>query len=347
MHLSRREFLLTAAAAPALAVQKIEPTPIADRGFARVLELTDRVYATIADPTKGPQCISNGGVLAGRDATLIVEGHFQAAGAALEIATARTVSKAPIRGAIDTHFHLDHTFGNPGYAEEHIPVIGHARVPALMAQEYAALKGVDKQPLVAQLERKLAEAADPTQKQRLQSDLSATKWFYEAIDAATLAYPTELLAPADLPRRIDLGGLEAIVEFHPGHSPTDLVIRVPERDVVFTGDLLFYRSYPVCVSADLVAWRRVLDRFAGYPRQTRFVPGHGPVCGFETVREQADLMDDLRSHAERMIRTGATAEEAVRRYQVPEPFAAFLVFSWDWTIGAALRSYYATLKNRA
>jgi cyclase len=344
MRLNRREFLLTTAATPVLAARRIAQGPLLDRGFGRVVKLTDGVYATIADPTKGQQCLSNGGVLVGRDATVIVEGHFQAAGAALEIEAARAVSNAPIRAAIDTHFHLDHSFGNPAYAAERIPIMAHDRVPSLMKEHYAALKGVDKGPLVATLERKLAVTTDAEQKKHVESDVAATKWFYAAIDAATLAYPTELLAPADLPKRIDLGGLTAIVEFHPGHSPTDLIIRVPEREVVFTGDLLFYRAYPVSVSADLVAWRRVLDRFSGYPRQTRFVPGHGAVCGVDVVREQADLMDDLRSHAKRMMRAGATAEEAERRYLVPKAFATYGVFSWNWTIGAALQSYYAALR---
>jgi cyclase len=345
MRLNRREFLLAATAVPVLAARRNVQAPFLDKGFGRVVKLVDGVYATIADPAKGPQCLSNGGVLVGRDATLIVEGHFQAAGAALEIEAARALSNAPIRAAIDTHFHLDHTFGNQGYADARIPIMAHDRVPALMKESYATLKGVDKGPLVATVERKLSLATDAEQRKHLESDVAATKWFYDAIDAATLAYPTELLAPADLPKRFDLGGLTAIVEFHLGHSPTDLIIRVPERDVVFTGDLLFYRAYPVSVSADLVAWRRVLGRFTDYPRQTRFVPGHGAVCGVDVVREQADLMDDLRSHAERMMRTGATAEEAERRYVVPKAFATYAIFSWNWTIGAALQSYYATLKR--
>jgi hypothetical protein len=68
------------------------------------------VYVTIADSSKGSQSASNGGVLAGRDAVLIIEGHMEPVGAALEIEVARMVSKAAARGAVDTHFHLDHTY---------------------------------------------------------------------------------------------------------------------------------------------------------------------------------------------------------------------------------------------
>jgi glyoxylase-like metal-dependent hydrolase (beta-lactamase superfamily II) len=208
------------------------------------------VYVTIADGSKGPQCGSNGGVIAGRNEVLIVEGHMQPAGAALEIEVARMVSKAAVRGVVDTHYHLDHTFGNFGYAEQRIPILAYEKVTPLMKERYAALKGVDKAPLLAAVEKKVAQAADATDKKRKEEDLEATKWMYDAIDATTLAFPTEPLAAVDLPKRIDLGGLTAIIEFHPGHTLTDLVIRVPERDVVFTGDLscsttaILWRSMP-------------------------------------------------------------------------------------------------------
>jgi len=89
------------------------------------------------------------------------------------------------------------------------------------------------------------------------------KWMYEAIDRVTLAYPTELLRAADLPKKIDLGGITVVIEHLVGHTPTDLVVRVPQRDIVFTGDLLFEKSYPVAFDGDMISWRKALDRLAG------------------------------------------------------------------------------------
>ena len=266
---------------------------------------------------------------------------MEPAGAALEIEAARMVSKAPVRGAIDTHFHLDHTFGNIAYAEKKIPIIAHEKAATLMQERYVAVKGVDKAPLLAPAERRVANAHDATDKARRQEDLEKFKWMYGAIDATTIALPAELLRTAELPKRIDLGGLSAVMEFCPGHTVTDLLIHVPERDVVFAGDLLFYRAYPVSVDADMRAWRRALDRLSRYGPGVQFVPGHGPVCGQETVREQAALFDDLRGHAEKMKREGATAEEAERRYAVPKQFQSFRITAWGWTIGPAMQSLFS------
>jgi glyoxylase-like metal-dependent hydrolase (beta-lactamase superfamily II) len=346
MQVDRRRFLMAALAAPgaAVAVAQEPSSPLIDRGFAQVARVADGVYVTIANPAKGGQCTSNGAVIAGRDATLIVEGHFFPEGAELEIEVARMVSKAPVRAAVNTHYHLDHTFGNIAYERQKIPIMAHERAPALMRERYAALQHVEKAPLLAPLEQRVAAAADPVEKQHYISDLSATRWMYQAVDRVTLAYPTELLGTANTPKTIDLGGMTVLIEHQVGHTPTDLVVRVPQRDIVFTGDLLFEKSYPVAFDCDMASWRKALDRLAGYGRATRFVPGHGPICGVEVVHEFADLIDDLHSHSERMIRAGASIEEATRRYAVPPRFEKFGMFSWDWAIGGAMRSYYAQRK---
>jgi glyoxylase-like metal-dependent hydrolase (beta-lactamase superfamily II) len=132
-----------------------------------------------------------------------------------------------------------------------------------------------------------------------------------------------------------------VIEFHPGHSPTDLVIRVPERDVVFAGDLFFSRAYPVVADSDILAWRRVVDTLAGYGRQTQVVPGHGALGSIEQVRQQAAVMDDLRAHADSMMRAGASIDEAERRYVVPKAFSGFEILSWNFTVGGAMRTYYS------
>jgi glyoxylase-like metal-dependent hydrolase (beta-lactamase superfamily II) len=325
--------------------QSTDPTILLDRGFARVSRISDGLYVTIADPSKGPQCLSNGGVVAGRNATLIIEGHFQPQGAELELEVARMVSKQQVRAAVDTHYHFDHTFGNSAYANQHVPIIAHEKTVSLMKDKYAALKTVDKRPLLEAEQQKIARAADATEKAHRESDFALLKVMLDGIDATTIALPTEPLAPSALPRRVDLGGLTAVLDSLPGHTGGDLLVSVPERDVVFTGDLLFYKSYPVSIDADMLAWRRTLDRLAGYNARTRFVPGHGPMCGLDVVREQCDLFDDMRAHAEKMIRAGATADEAERRYVKPKRFENFEALAWGWSIGAAMRNYFKALKR--
>lgn len=354
LRIDRRDFLKQAGSAgagvalarvPLLAQAAGVAAPLIDRGFATVTRIADGVYATIANLAKGAQALSNGGLIVGRDAVLLIEGHFQPEGAALEVEAAGAVSKAPIKAAINTHYHFDHTFGNAYYAGRQIPIIGHEQVVPLMKERYADLKGKDKAPLLAPFERKLRAAADGTEKLHAEGDLNAAKLMYSAVDAATLVYPTQLAAPGTLPRRIDLGGLTAIIETHPGHTPTDLIVRVPQRNVVFAGDLLFNEQYPVAFDANMTSWRLVLDLFIGYGPRVQFVPGHGAVCDRQGVKTLADVMDDLRAHAEQMMKAGVPLDEAQKRYVVPPPFRSFGMFAWSLTVGAAIEKYYGELRK--
>ena len=69
--MNRRHFLLAGLAGATLAARKRDATLLFDRGFA----IVPGVYVTIADASKGMQCGSNGGVIAGRSAVPIVEGQ--------------------------------------------------------------------------------------------------------------------------------------------------------------------------------------------------------------------------------------------------------------------------------
>jgi glyoxylase-like metal-dependent hydrolase (beta-lactamase superfamily II) len=157
---------------------------------------------------------------------------------------------------------------------------------------------------------------------------------FSAIDSTELTYPTELLSIDTPPTRIDLGGITAVLECHRGHTPTDVVVRVPERDLLFVGDLLFHREYPICIDADMLGWRKTLEPMAAEPASTRFVPGHGPISDRGTVREFIDLLDDLHGHAQKMMEAGASSTEAEDRYTIPEAFSEYQHYWWDWRISA-------------
>src|SRR5258708_38751651 len=67
---------------------------------------------------------------------------------------------------------------------------------------------------------------------------------FQLAQASVLTVPNRPLDPAMLPMKVDLGGLTALIESYPGHSGTDMVVRVPEQNVVYTGDLLASGWYP-------------------------------------------------------------------------------------------------------
>jgi glyoxylase-like metal-dependent hydrolase (beta-lactamase superfamily II) len=186
-------------------------------------------------------------------------------------------------------------------------------VAPLMVHRYASTQGKDKMPMLDPLQKKVELAENDVQKQRAEGNLRATTLLYQSLDQVALTLPNHPLDPAKLPLKVDLGGIEAVIETYPGHTPGDVIVRVPAQNIVFTGDLLFNGSYPATFDADMLAYRETAAKFAAFDKDTIFVPGHGQVCGQEGVALERAIFDDLAEHAKKMVAAGVSVEEAQSR----------------------------------
>src|SRR5260370_11111181 len=135
---------------PALAAQlagdsRVSPSPIVDKGFASVRKIGSGLYATISDPSKGMTTICNGGFLAGKDGVLLIEGFTTPSGAAFQMDALRMVSQVPVKGALDTHYHFDHSMGNSFYGANGVPLWAHATTAKRMVDNYSPMQGADKE----------------------------------------------------------------------------------------------------------------------------------------------------------------------------------------------------------
>ncbi len=319
--------------------------PLADAGFASARKVAEGVYAVISDPSKGAETLCNGGFVAGKDAALLWEGYASPKGAAFQMEALKLATKAPVKAALDSHFHLDHSFGNAQYAAAGIPVWAHEKVVPLMEERYVALQNRDKAALFAPAETHLRDAISDADKEHAEGDLKALKFVAGLIDQTVVALPNRSLAPAGLPLIVDLGGREVVIETHPGHTPGDLILRVPDADVVFAGDLLFHGSYPVTADADMLGWLKTLDAFGRFGRKTVFVPGHGAVCGQEGIELQKSVFADLAQHARQMAQMRVPVHEAQARYTVPEQFKKLGLFAWGFCIDQAVAQFYEAARE--
>jgi glyoxylase-like metal-dependent hydrolase (beta-lactamase superfamily II) len=336
----QKQFPLPALAETLAQDPRVAQQPLVDKGFAAVRKVGNGVYATISDFSKGGETISNGGFLIGRDAALLIEGFRTPAGAAFQMETFRSVSQVPVRAAIDTHYHFDHSLGNAHYGAQGIPVWAHAKTGPLMVRNYANMQGQDHSSILEGLQKKVRDAANDTERQRAQGDLNAYTLILQTVDVSVVSLPNHPLDPAKLPVTVDLGGMKAVIETYPGHTPADLIVRVPEQNIIFTGDLLFNAFYPVAFDADILGWRATLAKFATFGKDALFVPGHGQVCGAEGIATLRAVFDDLAEQASRMYKTGVPVEEAQRRYAVPDKFKNFLIFAWSFCVGATIAKLY-------
>lgn len=325
---------------------RVAAAPLADKGFASVRRIGNGVYANVADTSKGLQSMCNAGFLVGRDAAFLIEGFCTPTGAMFQMDTLRMVSPVPVRAALDTHYHFDHSMGNAVYGAHEISLWGHAKVASRMMESYGSLQGTDRAAFVADFEKRVRDARTDTERQHAESDLGAAGLIFDTANSTVLALPNHPLDPAKLPLTVDLGGLSAVLESYPGHSGTDLIVRVPEQNIVFTGNLLFNAFYPVTFDASISAWRKTLAHFASLGKDTLFVPGHGQICGQEGVSLFASTFDDLAEYAEKTYKAGVPAAESIARYTVPEKFKNLIVFAWSLTVGSTITKLYEEWSGR-
>ena len=332
---------------PALAAElaedsRISQTPIVDKGFAAVRKIGEGLYATISDPSKGFQTVCNGGFLAGKDGSLLIEGFISVAGAAFQLDALRLVSQVPVRGALDTHYHYDHSMGNAFFGANGIPLWAHANTAKRIVESYGAIQGADKAVFLSPFEKAIKEAKTETARKHREDYLAHVTNVFNVSNSTVLALPNHPIDPSKLPMKVDLGGITAVIESYPGHSGTDIIVRVPEQNVVYAGDLLFSGMYPVTfdTQATVSGWRQTLKTFASWEKDTLFVPGHGPVCGQEGIAVLRALFDDIEEQAQRMHKAGVSAAEAADLYEIPEKYKNIAIFAWDFSIGPTITKLY-------
>jgi glyoxylase-like metal-dependent hydrolase (beta-lactamase superfamily II) len=260
----------------------------------------------------------------------------------------RMVSQVPVKGALDTHYHFDHSMGNSFYGVNGVQLWAHAAAAKRIVDNYTPLQGADKEAALGSFERRVKDAKSDAERAHAQSDLNAVTGLFQIANSNVIGLPNRPIDPAKLPMSIDLGGLTAVLESYSGHSGTDIIVRVPEQNVVYAGDLLFSGWYPVCFDekATISGWRDTLKKFAAFDKDTLFVPGHGQICGQEGIVTLRELFDDIAGQAEKMYHAGVPAEEAQHRYVVPEKFKNFPIYAWGFTIGPTITKLYAEWQGK-
>jgi glyoxylase-like metal-dependent hydrolase (beta-lactamase superfamily II) len=221
----------------------------------------------------------------------------------------RGLSSLPIRAVANTHVHFDHTFGNGAFAG--VPIMAHESVPVAMEADTARIRAAYTD-----------DVDDPLRDEVLATEVVA---------------PTETFSSV---WAVDLG--DRLVELvHPGrgHTDGDIVIRVPDADVVYAGDLV-ESSAPPSYGTDSfpLDWPDSLDMVIGLlTADSAVVPGHGPPVDRDFVQRQRGEVVDVAEQIRVLATTGVPVDDALDRGTWPYPSAH---------LANAVRRGYATLAPR-
>ena len=218
------------------------------RGLApgRVEEVAEGVFGYIQPD--GTWMINNTGFIAARDGVSAIDACSTERRTRAFLTAISGVTRAPVRTLVNTHHHPDHTAGNGLFT----------RRPS------SPTSGAGRNARCSGLPHNSGVWTDTDY-----GDLELTLPFLTFADRLTL-WADDLRC-------------ELLFAGGPAHTTNDIVVWIPERSVLFCGDLLFNGGTPFLLSGSVLGAIDVLENFLRPLGARTIVPGHGPVGGPELI----------------------------------------------------------------
>jgi glyoxylase-like metal-dependent hydrolase (beta-lactamase superfamily II) len=223
--------------------------------------------------------ISNAGFVVTPAGVVVIDALGSPALAEELLAQIRRITPLPVRHVIVTHYHADHIYGLQVFKAAGANVIAHMLGSDYLSSDTARLRlDASRQELWPWIDDKTRIVA-------------ADRW----LDA-----PETKLA---------VGGVDFVIRHAgPAHTAEDLAVWLPQRGVLFSGDLVFRGRIPFVGQADSRQWIASLEKLiADAPRTV--VPGHGPAS--------TDPLADLKLTRDYLVHLRQAMGEAARML---EPF---------------------------
>jgi cyclase len=241
----------------------------------RLEEVSEGVFGYIQPD--GTWWINNTGLVVGGEGALAVDTCATERRTRAFLDAVRSVTPQPIRTLVNTHHHGDHTHGNSFTWPA--TIVGHRRC------------------------REEVQLVSP----------QAFEGVFTPVDWGELRPAPPMLTFDD---RVSVFVDDLEVELHyiggPAHTTNDVVAWVPERSVLFTGDLVFAGGTPFVLMGSVTGSLRAIERLAAFPAAT-VVPGHGPVCDLSVLDGIAEYYRFVLDVATRARDAGIGPLDAARQ----------------------------------
>jgi glyoxylase-like metal-dependent hydrolase (beta-lactamase superfamily II) len=254
-------------------------------------EVADRVWVA-----RYPWMDVNVSLVAGEAGLLVLDTQASAQLAREVVDDLRRVSSLPVLWAVNSHQHFDHTFGNGVLRDAGATLLCHESAAETLPAHAAEVRAA------------AAQEDDPR---------------YAAVAATEVVVPEQTFSSA---LALDLG--DRMVELvHPGrgHTAGDLVVRVPDANLVLAGDLVEESAdrgsvpgfgddcYPM-------EWPLSLDIVLGLTTSSSvIVPGHGAPVDRDFVEEQRNSIGIVAETIRDLATRGVPLDQALAAARWPYP----------------------------
>ncbi len=261
----RNGFFITALALVCASAAQAQQQPDFSKTEIKVQRLAGSVYMLTGAG-------GNIGVSAGDDGIVIIDDEFAPLAPKI-IDALNGITDKPIKFIINTHYHGDHTGGNPVFGRTGT-IIAHDNVRKRLASGTSSGTRV----------------TPPAPKQALP--------IVTFNDTATVHVNGEDIRAVHFPN---------------GHTDGDAVIYFPQSNVVHMGDDFFNGHFPVIdidnggsAKGMLAAVEKVL---ATLPDDVKIIPGHGDLGDKAALRRFADMLRGTTAAVEKALKAGKTVDQ--------------------------------------
>lgn len=113
---------------------------------------------------------------------------------------------------------------------------------------------------------------------------------------------------------IEMGGERIeLLNLGPAHSPGDIMVWLPNKELIITGDMAFHqRLLPVFEHTDTAGWLETWDKFAAL-KPKYVIPGHGsPTDMAEVTKYTRDYLAFMREKMAELIDNGGDLQGAYK-----------------------------------
>jgi glyoxylase-like metal-dependent hydrolase (beta-lactamase superfamily II) len=256
----------------------------------RFREVADRVWVARQEWYDLNVCL-----VGGSTGLLVVDTQASAHAARAIVQDVRALGVGEVTAIVNTHEHFDHTFGNGAFRAAYgaVPIVAH---------EVAAERTLEAGERIK--ERFADEADDPHREEVLETEIVPADHTFSSVRVLDLGY-----------RQVEL--------LHPGrgHTAGDVVLRVPDADVVLAGDLV-EESAPPSYGGDChpLDWPGSLDVVLTLvQRDTVVVPGHGALVDRDFVEQQRQDVAITAQTIRDLAAGGVPADRALAEGDWPFP----------------------------
>ncbi len=243
-------------------------------------EVSEDVYAYVQPD--GTWWINNTGFLVGPKGVTAIDTCSTERRTKAFLETVAGVTANPIQVVVNTHHHGDHTHGN--YLTHPATIIGHEKCRDLVLES-----GLPSFPGV----------------------FDGPDWGHIEIAAPFVTFDDHLT--------VWTGDLETQLHYigTPAHTTNDIVAYLPERKVLFSGDVVFNGGTPFVLMGSVSGSLAAMDRIRSFDADV-IVPGHGPVCTKAVIDQIVRYYEFLQATAVAAKAAGVGALEAARETDLGE-----------------------------